>query len=145
MTPPKLSFTRLIIAFNLILPITFFAVSTPVGIARHDQRPDALKLDRAQMMVFGLNRGPESAGFYVLKSLKETQSMVRVLDKAARQVEQADAFYAKSRGHADDRFLSSTQQQLSKAQKTAEQLHNELSAAYDDLKASIRQTLVRDN
>lgn len=145
MTPIKLSFPRLIIAFNLLLPLTFFVLATPTGVARHDAKPDALKLDRAQMMVFGLNRGPESAGFYVLKSLKDTQSMVRVLDKANRQIEQADAFYAKSRGRADDRFLSSTQQQLAKAQKTAEQLQSELTSAYDDLKVSIKQTIVRDN
>lgn len=145
MTPPKLSFSRLIIAFNLLLPITFFVFAAPTGVAKHDSRSGALKLDRAQMMVFGLNRGPDSAGFYLLKSLKETQAMARVLDKATRQVEQADAFYAKSRGRADDRFLSSTYQQVAKAQKTAEQLHSELAAAYDDLKSSIKQTLVREN
>jgi hypothetical protein len=144
MTPIKLSFSRLIIAFNLLLPVTFFVFATPTGVARHEASP-SLKLDRAQMMVFNLNRGPESAGFYLLKSLKETQSMARSLDKAARQVEQADAFFAKSRGRADDRFLSSSQQQLTKAQKTAEQLHNELAACYDDLKTSIKQTLVREN
>lgn len=144
MTPFKVCFPRLIIAFNLLLPLCFFVLATPTGVARHEDKPNILKLDRDQMLVFGLNRGPDSAGFYLMKSLKETQSMVRVLDKAYRQIEHADASYAKSRGHADDRYFATTQQQLAKAQKSAEQLASELESAYGDLKVSIKQTLVRD-
>ena len=93
-------------------------------------------------MIFNLNRTPESAGFYILKSLKDTSAMVKVLAKANHQVEQADVFYAKSRNRPDDRFLSSTQAKLQQAQKTAEELESELSSTYDDLKFSIQQTLV---
>ena len=99
------------------------------------------KFDREEFMVMNLTRGQGSTGFYLVESLRQAKAMTKDLERALKQLEQADMAYAKSRGRADDRFLASPASQIKQAKQTAEQLETQLRDSYQDLKVSIAQTL----
>lgn len=95
-------------------------------------------------MLLNLNRGPNSTGFYLVESLRQVKSVSSDLERALRQLEQADIAYAKSRGRPDDRFLASPASQIKQAKQAAAELEAKLRDAYQDLKATIAQTLAFD-
>jgi hypothetical protein len=100
--------------------------------------------ERSQALMMNLKTGPRSAGFFILHSIRETDEMSRDLDKALKQIEAVDATYAKARTRPDDRYLSTTCLRLTAAKQTADQLHSQLEDTWDELKSSIKQTLVAD-
>jgi len=102
------------------------------------------QFNRAQMLVMNLNRGPKSAGFYISQSLRTVRDAIKGLERAQRQVEQADKEYAKSKGKPDDRYLAEAADRIKKAVVDAQALENELQIARDELKSSITQSLVSD-
>jgi hypothetical protein len=104
---------------------------------------NAQLLKREEMMVYNLNRGPKSARFYQLESLKATRLMQHHLELAQHQVEQVDAAYARIRNKPDDRTMQPTVERLKTALQTAQQLETQLKAAGDEMKSDIQQTLIR--
>ena len=101
-------------------------------------------LDRNQTMLMNLKTGPRSAGYFILHSVRGADEMTGDIDKALRQIEAVDAAYAKSRNHPDDRYLATTCLKLTSAKQTADQLHLQLEDAWDELKSSIKSTIVSD-
>jgi|SRR5271155_2654456 len=103
-----------------------------------------VELERSQTMLMNLKSAPRSAGFFILHSVRTSDEMSRDLDKALKQIQAVDASYAKSRNRPDDRYLAATCLKLTAAKQTAIQLHDQLEDTWDELKDSIKQTLVAD-
>ena len=102
------------------------------------------EFDRAQFMIMNLNRGKDSTGFYLQESLRTSRLMVRDLEKAQRQLEQADKSFAKSRGRPDDKYLSTAGARIAAAKAAAHELEKQLDGASDELKSSIHQVLLME-
>jgi hypothetical protein len=133
----------------------FFAVAAGISIAfvlasapseaKQQSIIEAQKalMNREEMMVINLNRGPKSARFYMLQSLKSVRAIERDLERAQHQIEQVDATYAKVKNRSDDRTMQPTVERLKAALRTTQQLEQELDAAGDELKADVQQTLIK--
>jgi hypothetical protein len=122
-------------------------VSTPPAEAFGKQKPPkpvepARQFDRAQFMLMNLNRGPGSTGGYIEESRKRTYQTVLELQKALRQLQQIEQTYVKSRGRPDDHVLPMTSEHLKQAEKTADQLLNQLRDAEKELKSEIQQAMI---
>jgi hypothetical protein len=104
---------------------------------------DAPLLQREEMLVYNLNRGPKSARFYMIESLKALRKIERDLDRAQSQVEQVDSAFNRARGRSDDRTMEATVARLKAARETAQRLEQELEQAGDVLKADIQHTLIK--
>jgi hypothetical protein len=102
-----------------------------------------VNLKREEMMVFNLNHGPKSARFYITESLKATRIMERDLEKAAQQVEQVDAAYAKAKNRPDDRTMQQSAGHLRNALQEVKQLQSDLLDSSDQLSNDIKGTLIR--
>src|SRR5262245_29515962 len=89
-------------------------------------KADAPLLQREEMLVYNLNRGPKSTRFYLLKSLKAMREMEKDIERAQHQVEQVDATYNRARGRSDDRTMEGTVARLKTALQTAQRLEQEL-------------------
>jgi hypothetical protein len=130
--------------------LVFFSVATMTTLAPSARSEKAavsqpnVELERSQTLLMNLKTAPRSAGFFILHSFRETDEMSRELDKALKQIEAVDATYAKARNRPDDRYLATTCLKLTAAKQTADQLHSQLEDVWDELKNSIKQTLVAD-
>lgn len=71
--------------------------------------------------------------------------MSRDLDRALNQVVEVDKTYAKSRHKPDSRYLENVCLKLTVARQTANQLKDQLSDAFAELKESIEQTIITDS
>jgi hypothetical protein len=132
------------------ITMSFFAAaallatsSLPVMAKRSPGNANPELLKREEMMVYNLNRGPKSARFYQLDSLKATRLVQHDLEKAQHQVEQVDAAYAKVRNRPDDLTMQPTVARLKAALLTAQELESQLEQVSDELKSDIQQTLIR--
>jgi len=134
--PKRILPTALAASLALTVLASFSEAKKPPEVA------SARRFDREQFMVMNLNRGHGSSGYYLVTALRITKDVGSDLEKAARQLEQVDKSYARSRGKPDDRYLSTTSDKINAARKTAAELETKLRDAYQDLKASIQQTLV---
>lgn len=135
---------RILLALPIACAAIFFATSSDA--AKKEPRLDDPRslLKREELMVINLNRGPKSTGFYILTSLKSVRAMQRDLDKGARQLEQVDAAYAKASGRPDDRTLGTTLDGIKQAQKTADLLEKQLDGCFNELKADVKTTLIKN-
>jgi hypothetical protein len=130
------------------LLITVLMLAAPCALttsAKHippREKPSEL-LRREEMMVLNLDRGPKSTHYYLLESLKATRTIQKSLERARHQVEQVDGSFAKAKNRPDDRTMNSTVQRIKAAEQTAQQLEQQLKEAEDELKADIKQTLIR--
>ena len=131
---------------NLIL-LSILAMSLSVATASAKKpapaSPGQAALDREELMVLNLNRGPKSARFYMSESLKAAKIAEHNLSLAQHQVEQADAAFAKARNRPDDRAMQATVERLKSAMSSAQQLQMLLEEAEAELKGDIQNTLVR--
>lgn len=130
-------------AASILLAFTLVTISASDA-KRPPKPPPAPRFDRAQFMLMNLNRGPNSTGGYLAESHKAAFKMKDDLAKALNQLQQVEATYAKSRGRPDDKFLEGPGERIKQAQKTADQLLNELRDAEADLKSTIQQTMITD-
>lgn len=115
------------------------------ALALKDQTTLTARFDRAELIVLNLNRGPKSTGAYLTQTIKQTNVMVKELDKALRQVEAADREYAGTRGKKDDRFLNGSTERLRQALKSAQDLQSQLESAREELKTDIQQALITNS
>jgi hypothetical protein len=133
--------------FRVISLLLFVAITTATPCAHSDWlalgKPNG-ELERSQALLFSLQKAPMSAGFYILHSLRTAEETGKDLDKALKQIEAADATYAKARNRPNQRYLSTTSLKLTLARQTAAQLRDQLEDSWDELKNSIKQTLVTD-
>lgn len=103
------------------------------------------KFDRNQSMLINLKSAPMSAGYYIIHSYSASKTMSRDLDRALNQVVEVDKTYAKSRHKPDSRYLENVCLKLTVARQTADQLKDQLSDAFAELKESIEQTIITDS
>lgn len=136
----KLANARLALA-ALMVAAPLALILSPGEARKVPQPPAAASFDREQFMMINLTRGPNSTGFYLLKSLRHSKEMVKDLDKALRQLQQVERAYTMSRGRPDDRPLASAAEHVQEAHQSAAQLELKLRDAYQDLKTSVQQTL----
>ena len=128
---------------TIVLVAAFAALAAGQGSAQGSKNQgNEQLLKREEMMVYNLNRGPKSARFYQLESLKASRLIQRDIERAQHQVEQVDASYAKARGHAEERTMQPTVARLKTALQTAQELERQLDACGDELKSDIQQTLL---
>ncbi len=115
----------------------------PGALARKAPKPPPEpKFSRAELMVINLNRGPKSCGFFLSETLRQTRQAIKDLDRARRQLEQVDHEYAKFKGRPDDHFFGSSVEGLSQAQESAAKLEKQLDETLDELRSSIKQSLI---
>lgn len=93
-------------------------------------------------MILNLERAPKSAKYLILMALRQTRESEKGIDRAIRQVEQADATFAKARNKRDSRTMDTTVGRLKAALATAQQLETQLQEANQELKSDVQQTLV---
>lgn len=124
------------IAISVVLPV---AIDSKQSNELPLQQPD---FDREQKMLLNLKQGVGSSGYYLLHSLRETQAMVRELEKATKQVEEVDKTYAKSRRKPDNRYLQAATLKIANCKQQAETLEASIHDAFAELKKSINQALV---
>src|SRR5262249_30079071 len=128
-----------LLTLALALPL-----AAPISAGNADQLRPAIqtkKFDRQQFMMMNLTRGHESAGFYLIQSLRYSKDMVRDLEKSLNQLAQVEKEYTRSRGRPDDHPLQSSADRIKRAQQRAGELELELRDAYQDLKSTVTQTL----
>jgi hypothetical protein len=127
------------------LPLALSAMFLiPVSCAAKHQKPPSIPtFSREEMMMLNLDRGGNSAGSRISASLKAVKSTQHDLERAQHQIEQADAALSKAHNRPDDRTMLDTIERLKLAQKTAQQLADQLEQARDELKADLKQALVK--
>jgi hypothetical protein len=131
-------------ALTLLLASVSLIIASNCPCGAKPPQPDQRELlAREEMMVMNLNRGPKSARFYMLESLKAIRLIQKDLDRARNQVDQVDAAYAKAKGRSDDRTMRTTVEQLRAAEQMAQQLEQQLQAAGEELKADVQTTLIK--
>lgn len=101
-------------------------------------------LDRAQTLIFNLNRVEGSPGWFLLQSIKHCRETNSDLVKAIHQVQGADKTYARLRGVPDNQFMDITALKIEKALKTNELMEADLKDAYTELKSQIEEILITD-
>lgn len=110
---------------------------------RDEAKADA-GMDRAQTIILGLNKMQGCAGWFLLKDLRDTKTMDHDLTKARRQIEEADHTYARLRGRPDSKFMETVLVKLAKTEQTRLQLEQDLQDTFDQLRSSIKETLITD-
>lgn len=102
------------------------------------------KMDRAQTLVYNLNRVAGSTGFYLLQDIRNVDTMDHDLTKALRQVQEVDKTFGRLRGNPDKRNLEAVSIKIEKALNSRAIFEEDLKDAYTTLKSSIQETLVND-
>jgi hypothetical protein len=115
-------------------------LSTESG-AKHAKEGN-VSFKREETIILNLERAPKAPKHIILTALRTTKATQKELDRAIRQVENADEAFAKARGKRDSRTMSTTVHRLAAALKTAQQLEQELNAANAELRADVQQTLI---
>ena len=100
------------------------------------------KFDRSEMILLNLTQGKNSAGQFLVEAINSNKTMIHKLELASSRVQAADSSYAKAKRRPDDRFLTSSQEKIKEALKTAKQLESQLLDANKDLKFSVKSSLV---
>jgi hypothetical protein len=140
---------------NFSTLLSFIALSSVAvlafGVPTHAEKPsvappaDAFsKMDRAQTLVYNLNRVAGSTGFYLLQDIRGIDTMDHDLTKALRQVQEVDKTFGRLRGNPDKRSLEAVSIKIEKALNSRAIFEEDLKDAYLTLKSSIQETLVND-
>ena len=60
------------------------------------------------------------------------------------QMRQVEATYAKSKGKPDDKYLQTAELKLTQARQRSEELSENISDGFRDMKRSVKETLLRN-
>lgn len=138
--------SKFVLRATMLAALSILLFLAPAVNARRPARPEPARgFDRSQIMLIKLKSGDGSTGQTLSQSARQASLMARKLNKALRQLEQAEKAYAKSRGRPDDRFLLSTAKRITRARETAQQLEMELDGAHDDLNKAVRNILLMEH
>ena len=98
---------------------------------------------RGEKIVMKLCVGNGSAGYHIFEAKRKAQDMHKNIRKALYKVREADKVYAKSIGKPDSRYLEAATIKLASLKEKTRALENEISDAFQELKASSRQALIQ--
>lgn len=126
----------------VLIALAALAVTCSSTEAKKDPKPAPVSFQREETMILNLERAPKSAKYLILMALRQTRESEKGIDRAIRQVEQADATFAKARNKRDSRTMDTTVGRLKAALATAQQLETQLQEANQELKSDVQQTLV---
>lgn len=141
---------NLSLAANLfaLAAVTVLATCTPTKAdkpAPSSSSSDAFSnMDRAQVLVYNLNRAAGSTGYYLLQDIRNIGEMDHDLTKALRQVQEVDKTFGRLRGTPDSRRMEAVTIKIEKALNSRAIFEEDLRDAYSTLKVTIKDTLVND-
>lgn len=101
-------------------------------------------MDRAQTLVYNLNRTAGSTGYYLLQDIRNIGEMDHDLTKALNQVRAVDQTFGRLRGTPDTKRMEAVTIKIEKALNSRAIFEEDLRDAYNTLKSSIKETLVND-
>jgi hypothetical protein len=128
--------------FALLTLLLMSGTMSPFAEAKKAPKQAAVSFKREETIILNLEKAPKSAKHIILTSLRSAKETEKQLDKAIRQVEQADANFAKARNQRDSRTMNTTVERLKAAMQTTQQLEEQLDAANKELRADVQQTLI---
>jgi len=103
------------------------------------------KFTREENMLLNMTHTKGSVGFLLLESLRTAKEATRNMEKALFQLREIEKTYAKSKGQPDTRYLAGTELKMVQAKQRSEELENYVSDCFHDLKASIKETLLKNS
>jgi hypothetical protein len=103
------------------------------------------KFTREENMLLNMTHAKGSVGFLLLEALRCSKESTRNLEKALFQLREIEKSYAKSKGQPDTRYLSGTELKMVQAKQRSEELEGFNSDCFHDLKASIKDTLLKNS
>jgi len=124
-----------------------FALGTQVNQAgrAQDDLFSNRKFTRAETMLLNMTHAKGSVGFLLLESERNAKEATRNMEKALFQLREIEKSYAKSKGQPDTRYLSGTELKIVQAKQRSEELEGYTSDCFHDLKASIKETLIKNS
>lgn len=102
------------------------------------------KFSREELLLLNLGHGQGSAGFFLLEALRQSKETTHNLQRAMSQMRQVEATYAKSKGRPDDKYLQNAELKLTQARQRSEELSENISDGFRDMKRSVKETLLRN-
>jgi hypothetical protein len=102
------------------------------------------KFSREELLLLNLGHGQGSAGFFLLEALRQSKETTHNLQRAMSQMRQVEATYAKSKGKPDDKYLQTAELKLTQARQRSEELSENISDGFRDMKRSVKETLLRN-
>lgn len=102
------------------------------------------KFTREELLLLNLGHGQGSAGFFLLEALRQSKETTHNLQRAMSQMRQVEATYAKSKGKPDDKYLQNSELKLTQALQRSEELSENISDGFREMKRSVKETLLRN-
>ena len=102
------------------------------------------KFTREELLLLNLGHGQGSAGFFLLEALKGSKETTHNLQRAMSQMRQVEATYAKSKGRPDDKYLQNAELKLTQARQRSEDLSENISDGFRDMKRSVKEALLKN-
>jgi hypothetical protein len=134
----------------LVTTILAFAFGTQLGnhasnqsLAEENFGMDNRQFTREETMLLNMMHSKGSVGYFILESLRLSKDSTRDLEKALFQLREIEKTYAKSKGQPDTRYLSGTELKMVHAKQISEDLEHCASDCFQDLKASIKESLMQ--
>lgn len=109
-----------------------------------EELPFDRKFSREELLLLNLGHGQGSAGFFLLEALRQSKETTHNLQRAMSQMRQVEATYAKSKGKPDDKYLQNSELKLTQARQRSEELSENISDGFREMKRSIKETLLRN-
>lgn len=109
-----------------------------------EELPFDRKFTREELLLLNLGHGQGSAGFFLLEALKQSKETTHNLQRAMSQMRQVESTYAKSKGKPDDKYLQTAELKLTQARQRSEDLSENISEGFRDMKRSVKDTLLRN-
>jgi hypothetical protein len=132
----------------IMLPSLVFAGCLAQPMSQPCQSADELAFDRKftreELLLLNLGHGQGSAGFFLLEALKQSKETTHNLQRAMSQMRQVEATYAKSKGKPDDKYLQNSELKLTQARQRSEELSENISDGFREMKRSVKETLLRN-
>jgi hypothetical protein len=129
--------------FSSVLSFCLGAQVSQLGHAQDGFLSDR-KFTREETMLLNMTHAKGSVGYLLLESKRCASESTRNMEKALFQLREIEKSYAKSKGQPDTRYLSGTELKMVQAKQRSEELEGYTSDCFQELKASIKSTLLEN-
>jgi len=102
------------------------------------------KFTREEQLLLNLAHGQGSAGFFLLEALRTSKETTHNIERAMSQMRQVEATYGKSKGRPDDKFFPNAELKLTQARQSSEQVTENVSDGFREMKRAVKDTLIRN-
>ncbi len=102
------------------------------------------KFTREELLLLNIAHGQGSAGFFLLEALGKSKEATRNIERAMSQMRQIESTYAKSKGRPDDKFLTNAELKLTQARQRSEEVTENVSDGFREMKRAVKETLIRN-